>query len=396
MVLRIATIALLFFSGSSVTADEEQPYRRPPGEVVNPRGDTAIARRVLEAHFWEDAKDAAWQRFSLLEASLIAAGCHDALQRRQWLDAFDAHARPILDRIAENPDVANRRRIALELLHDRVLTGRYRQQSSDIREALKEGDFNCLTATVLYLQLCRNAGLAPVAGCSPTHVVALFAGEPGLQVQTTSRWGFDAVAGATANDQEIRRISDVELVGKVFYNQGVLRLEQAQYAEAVQAFVWSLRLDPRDESASHNLLAALNNGALAAAADHRFEEAQRCLRLAAELDRSHEALVVNEQHVNYQWIEALCRDRQFEKALDVAHRGQERRPDAELYQRAVAVVYQRWAAELLSTQRRSQGQQLLQVAAAELPPDVAAEVERYAMQHSAGQAAEVLARVDAE
>ena len=60
--------------------------------------------------------------------------------------------------------------------------------------------------------------------------------------------------------QTQRQLSPVALVGKLFYNGGLLALNEHDYAAATLAFERSRQLDPLDEAARQNWLAALNNG----------------------------------------------------------------------------------------------------------------------------------------
>ena len=47
----------------------------------------------------------------------------------------------------------------LRHLHDDLLTGRYRASSSDLRELVSDGDYNCVGAAIMYLAACERCGL---------------------------------------------------------------------------------------------------------------------------------------------------------------------------------------------------------------------------------------------
>jgi tetratricopeptide (TPR) repeat protein len=145
-----------------------------------------------------------------------------------------------------------------------------------------------------------------------------------------------------------RKISDAALVAKVYYNRGVVLLDQQRFARAVAVTQAALSLDPADERARKNLLAAYNNWALSLCQRGDFADAAHMVIHALEIGPDFAPLVSNDLHIHQQWVLHLCDNGQFAEALTVLQRGYRRRPDAELFDRGRDTV-RRWWAESLET-----------------------------------------------
>ena len=56
------------------------------------------------------------------------------------------------------------------IMHGKILKGRYDIKCSDLRQALDEGSFNCLSSTVLFNCLAGELGLS----CSALEIRSMF------------------------------------------------------------------------------------------------------------------------------------------------------------------------------------------------------------------------------
>ncbi len=107
-------------------------------------GPLSPAERAL----FEDAADRAWDRHSLLTAALVASGVP-----QEQVPAYEARvARLVTELLRQDlPTVPRlRARRLFEFLHHRVLRGGYQLEATDLRIALDQGRFNCVSATVLF------------------------------------------------------------------------------------------------------------------------------------------------------------------------------------------------------------------------------------------------------
>jgi tetratricopeptide (TPR) repeat protein len=94
-----------------------------------------------------------------------------------------------------------------------------------------------------------------------------------------------------------RQISPVELLGKFYYNRGVQRLEEHQYAEGLALLRIALQLDPADLDARENLVAGLNNWAAQQCRAGSYGRAAELIEQGLALDAAFAPLVANQRLV---------------------------------------------------------------------------------------------------
>jgi len=311
-----------------------------------------------------DAADGKLEQFSLLDAAVIAGGIHkqteivDARRRLEalWLEVGN----PLIERLA----VKDRPRAIFAALHRLVLTGKYRPDCTEVQTTLTSGDYNCVTATVLYLELCRRHGVEGAAMAIPAHVYCRLEGQVEQDVQTTCKEWFDVKAGKATSaaaqslakqiasgDVQPRHLTDVQLLGKVYYNRGVTQLEAHDYAAALALLKISLVLDSSDEPARNNLLAAYNNWALALCDAGDFAAAADKLAAGRAIDAKYGPLQTNDLYVHQKWVLDHCQRGRYSQAIEILEKGYERRPDADLFDGGRFAVYGMWARTLLEGNR---------------------------------------------
>lgn len=252
----------------------------------------------------------------LLDAALFAAGTTDDAERQrlirdyeQWLHGIDEEALP--------QDTKARAAAIFRRLHADVLTGRYLARCSDVAAALQRGDFNCVTATVLYLHAARKFGMQATALATDGHVLCRVRdGQNPFEIETTCpRWfeltrrQADAARAerrpsrgrATTASCRVRQLSDEQLIAKIYYNRGVACFRHKQYEQGLHWTRVSLQFDPHDEIARGNVLAGLNNWALALCEQQEFARAAKLLDELRSLDPEYPTLDENEAHVYRTW-----------------------------------------------------------------------------------------------
>jgi tetratricopeptide (TPR) repeat protein len=275
----------------------------------------------LEAQMLVDAADGGFRQFSLLDAALVASGANSeaALETdRQKLAAWSAEARRVA---ASEASPLQRARAIFEFMHREILTGGYDAQATELTRPLADGKFNCESATVLFAVLAADCGLAVHAIERPRHAMCSLAiGDERFDIETTCPNWFEltpamreqAERAALARDRGTdrpgarREIGPAALVAVIYYNRGVDLLNEKRFAEAVSVNVRALRLDPENETAAGNLLASINNWALAFGADGRFGEAVALLNRGLAAAPDHEPFHTNLRHVYRTWIQSLA------------------------------------------------------------------------------------------
>jgi tetratricopeptide (TPR) repeat protein len=356
----------------SVILAESKGEIRPPGAIVSSRSLgspseltlSELAAYPLEQELLEDCRDRRLDRHNLLEASLIAGNIYskDELKRsHQQLNQL------LLELSATYPDKADNetplhRRSALlfEEMHRRILTGQYRAECTELPDTLERGDYNCVTATLLYQWICRNHQLPVVAIAVPGHVFCQLSpsgDSAALDVQTTcpdwfrkspqerASMGDGALPSAAAAPR--RTLSDIELLGKVYYNRGVTALERDEFSEARRLLSIARRLDPGDAPAKNNLLAGLNNWALALSDQGQFASAIAKLDECRLCDARFAPLLANELHIHERWARSLCDDGRYGEAITTLEQAAEQRPEQPMFRKGLANIYGLWTASLV-------------------------------------------------
>ncbi|MFP8871054.1 MAG: tetratricopeptide repeat protein, partial [Myxococcota bacterium] len=251
-----------------------------------------------------------------------------------------------------------------QLLHREFLQGEYVGSCTELDRAFDDGDFNCVTATILYHSLCEQHSLTPVAVATNTHVRTRFLDSPVFDVETTCPDWFDvvrkdrSVVTFRAAQRSVRELTDCELLAKIYYNRAVSLLEREEFEQAIALLRISQRLDPNDGPTDDNLAAGLNNWALAECRAGRFAIASARIREATKNYPSFPPSLSNEIHIHQRWAVALCSQKKFAEALATLQEAYDRRPDVELFDHGRLRVFAQWTAWLLESGQWARATQL--------------------------------------
>jgi hypothetical protein len=248
-----------------------------------------LARQLLV-----DARDDRLDQHDLLSACLVAGGVTGAdelrVRRARVAAALDAANL----RLSAAADVQDRAAALHGELHRTILTGRYDKHASDVVHTVASGDYNCLTATTLYAELCRRAGVPLEIWAQPGHVSCLV-GTPPLRVEAAVRQ-FPCASHVAAGSLA-RRITPIQLAGRFAYNRGIELLERREFEPGIAAIRLACQLDPHDADARANLLAGLNNWALALAEQDQPAAAAALIARGLAIDPHFAPLVANQRYV---------------------------------------------------------------------------------------------------
>jgi tetratricopeptide (TPR) repeat protein len=275
----------------------------------------------LEARMLVDPARGEFRHFSLVEGALVASG----VERGAALESYErkyAAWSEAARRLAEREDSPLRRAETLfEFVHREILTGGYDAQATELTHPFDDGKFNCASATVLFTALAMDCGFTVHPIERPRHAMcSLEIGGQRMDVETTCPNWFQltpttrrqAEAAASARDAATdrpatrREIGSAALVAVIYYNRGVDLLHERRFAEAVSVNVRALRLDPENETAAGNLLASINNWALALCAEGDYPEAAELLARGLTIAPDHEPFHTNQRHVYRTWIQSLA------------------------------------------------------------------------------------------
>jgi len=316
----------------------------------------------LEIRLFADAADRRLDEFPLLEAGLIASGVEKPGRLVHYRRRFDALVDELRPRIGKGSKPPQQAQTVFEFLHRRVLTGGYQLESTDLRAALDKGRFNCVSASVLFDCLAGACGLDVCGLEMPGHAMSrLRLADGPLDVETTcARWfallddpagQAEAVRRTLGEDlscryARAREVSPVEMAAMIYYNRGVDLLATKRFEDAAVANAKALRLDPASTTARGNLLATINNWAIALSAAGQYAEAAELLRCGRSFDPTFEAFSLNFVHVHHEWSRSLCREGRFGEAMALLERAAAERPDLSYFRQSSQEVYRRWVAAL--------------------------------------------------
>lgn len=302
--------------------------RSPPGaEIPLSQLDERLAR---------DAADGALDEFSLPAAALVAEGVRDLEVLVHYERKLHAKGDALGHRIGIDGTPRERARAVFEFLHQRILTGSYDADCTELSRTLDEGTYNCVSSLLLYRALCQRLGLDMIAVETPGHSFAVLidAHEAPLEIETTCPDWFElsdagrrrrqlrAGTGPQHDSDDHReaarrQLSGPALVAIVYYNRAIDLLRRGSFAEAVAANQMALRLDPASVDARENLLATLNNWALDLFDRGDREQSLAVLRFGLAAAPDHGKL-----HRNFVAISQRLAQEPLEAERTAAHTGQ--------------------------------------------------------------------------
>ena len=289
-----------------------------------------------ERQLLADAQDGCLKDFDLLTAAMIAGGSPPQ-KLKFLLEKFDGQLKRIQARTDRQASPIVRVRQTFRGLHAEILHGGYDIAASNPGEAIQTGRYNCVSATLLFKVVAESLAFEVRVVQTPTHAYCLVkCGEDWVPVECTCPNWFDQVlnqagpagltrvveksqdtgtrdalghpmvsksqrAEGTAGLDSGRAISDTQLLGTIYYNRGVASLLERQYETAVVVNLRAIQLDPESHSARDNLLAGLNNWAIALAERGELAEAAARLQLALTFRPDSEPIQANLYRVYREW-----------------------------------------------------------------------------------------------
>lgn len=249
----------------------------------------------LEQQLVADGRDGRLDDFDLLSAALIASGVDQDWELEAWHDSYVIEREAIVAGL-RTQSLAGKLETLNAALHRNILRGAYRREATDIRGALSAGNYNCLSAAALLLDLCQACDLEPEIWLSPGHVRLRMRGastvflEPGIA-------DADLENGQEHAAELERQIQPVQLIAKFYYNRGVAHIQQRQFAQGLALVQTGLQLDPADNDARVNLAAGYNNWAAAQCESRCYEHAAKMIEAGLAVEPAFAPLLANERLV---------------------------------------------------------------------------------------------------
>lgn len=292
---------------------------------------------------FQDLKDGHLEQVDLLTAAIVIGGTETNEEIHRLRTVYQQELRAIRKQAASDTlPVAD----VFQEMHQRFLTGHYDASCSQLTTTLTAGHYNCVTATILFQCLCRDFGVDTTPIGVPGHVHSRVINKHSFDIETTYPQWFDLDTNterATSSDPAARTLNDVQLLAKIYYNDGVRLLQQGDHDAALHPLRQALKLDRSDQAARQNVLAALINGALERVEHADYAGAAARLQQAERVAPEFEHLRKNELHVYQQWAIALCDQGRYSDALRIFESQHEQHPEEEIFDQGRFVVAKLWA-----------------------------------------------------
>ncbi|HBT76974.1 MAG TPA: hypothetical protein DEB39_08620 [Planctomycetaceae bacterium] len=345
------------------------------GHGRSPRDFYMLAKRVnpLEGEMLADALDGEWNTCDQFRAALLAEGTRTPQMVADYEGRLDRIVREIENRVAANAApgdedaAASLTKTIFQYLHENVFTAGYNIDCTDPAGVLETGEYNCVSATVIFNSVAERLGLDACGLEMPGHALsrvkyATPTGFESMDLETTCPNWFslgdstarraatlsktasaarsiddvqavraantvEDVAQLTDLSKKLREITPVQLIATIYYNQGVDYLNRKDYPQAAAANLKALYLDPQSETAWGNLMATINNWSIDCATAGRFDMAAILLDYGVSMDETYDKFRINQRHIYYHWIRSLAREGRAEDAMLVYKHAGQRLPD---------------------------------------------------------------------
>ena len=344
--------------GQSVS-EKQYPFANAPLEVLDQLAKAGIAKpapvpeadRKILADVWSArsakkplplADDAA------VTAHLIASGVEDPAQRAAYLKKFNALVASAEKAVAGAKTDSEKADKLLRFLHKEVMAKGYSPDQTSLPAVFDTGRYNCVSSACLYYLVGTRLGLKlqplliPGTGFEAGHAaVDLLSGETRIEIEPTNPDGFDfpeklkqpgVIAIGPQPDRKKAYDSDgFGLAGSIASNRGVAagKSKPPRPADAVRAGLIALVLDPADDSAAQNLLAAVSNWGYGLDKEKKFAEALKVFEFGRAALGNHMKLDDNYKVVWEHHLVALFSAGKFADGLKELPRAAAAFPDVE-------------------------------------------------------------------
>ena len=257
--------------------------------------DNSSAEMVIVA----DARDGALEQSSLLDAALTLSGIAEGQKSEEAISRFAQISSAARSNAGDQASDHSKALQFVKQMHSDLLQGDFDAECDGLDVAFRDGKHNCVISLILALEFCRREGIPAQAMQHENHVWLRVGENAAGDVETTKlQVNRDSLALGT-------RISDVQLLTRLLYNQARRRHQQNHHDQAAQRLEWCLLIDPTFEPAMRNLRIVLGNWTAAAAEDFRFSEAIAVNAKALTRFPDDAALRQNAAYLKDQWAKWL-------------------------------------------------------------------------------------------
>jgi hypothetical protein len=256
----------------------------------------------------EDIADGYLEEYSKIEAAFILSGVTDPDSLNYHLEWYDQLLQKLQSFSYDLDDPIGSARTVFMYLHNEWLKT-YALESTTLADIVRNKEYNCVAATILYNIICEDFGWDVQAFETPTHVYTIFNQFRGdLLVENTSKMGFDILNNLNEYSQYLAQ----------YYPQIRIGLDRKYYHENSQG---------RKISNTELLGLLAYNRAYLAKKNKDFKSAYDYVLLAQKFNRDSRSNVNFEIGLYYSWGNQLYKQKDFLNAFSVFADGYYRYPD---------------------------------------------------------------------
>jgi len=294
--LLLASIALVIFS-IQVFALISEKVAFEESELKSP----------IEKDFFNDLDNGKLEKFNYYDAFIIASDITKESDFIYYQDELKKIREKALKGINNTEDPYDVAKKLLIWLHDNTLK-KYRYDATLVSDIIDNGEFNCLSASVLYAILANDLGLDVSGVIVKDHAFCMLKDPRGdKDIETTVRYGFDP---GTREIEQLKEVTRYIYVPKKEYalrrNVTILQLIGALYSNLAGAVVSKTEQEKIDFEAelpkykkgyffdqeakvfTTDIGACLNNLALKYMEKKEYDSAYKYLRQARKFDPENE------------------------------------------------------------------------------------------------------------
>jgi hypothetical protein len=221
----------------------------------------------------KDIADGYLNEYSKIEAAFILSGITHPDSLPKYLDWYENLLRTVKSFSMDYSDPVGSAHTVFMYLHSTWLKT-YALESTTLADIVRNKEYNCVAATILYNILCEDLGWKCEAFETPTHVYTIFSNfREKLLVENTSSMGFDIMKNLKAYSQYLvqfypekevlrigldrlyfhenskgRVISNTELLGLLAYNRAYLAKKNNNYKNAYDYVLLAQMFNPDSRS----------------------------------------------------------------------------------------------------------------------------------------------------
>lgn len=326
----------------------------------------------LEQELVDDAVDRHLDQHDLLDAALIASGATTPAALAALRGRIEPRISEVEAAVRDIADDRLRGQALLDALHRKLLK-HYVATASSLLDVIERGEYNCVTATVLYNLVADRVGLIVKAVVIPSHVYSLlFTGTGATEVETTSVGGFapdrssraylaflverglhrsqaalgSEVAPPEQETQLAVEIDNIALVSLILSNRAAAEFDAGELPRALSLAQRAHRLADPERSLQLRAYEAslINTLALQAADSGDFTRALRLLDagLADAPPGVRDVLAHNRSYCAARAASALVEHKQHAAAIAILNEGLVKDPGRPELHAMRAAVYSDW------------------------------------------------------